>query len=317
LDELLRRQREQDDADHKEYEVRYRAFQQEVAKRRKKLLARYLRAARTQRQEPGRVWGKAGKTADERKRDVQERDIDARAARDAEEQVAKERAGLSFVPDPRATPWKVALSHLFSALQTPLTDDSDPNERLARRYRSPDGEEPTSDESALREYLVQVRVGGIRETTRLSAELARLDSEGFGSRLAECLRQTFPEEMQEILAAVPRPVAGTTDKRAAGFEAGSGRLALDPETLTVTLDGVSYKVSDPKAFAVYGVIVEASPQPVTKADIRREVRGCRGSKKVRELLDKLPEPLAMTVSSNVNGYWLDLSATPRRKKGRT
>jgi hypothetical protein len=104
----------------------------------------------------------------------------------------------------------------------------------------------------------------------------------------------------------------------AGPAAPSGRLTLDPLTHTVTLDGVEHKVDDPKAFAVYQVIAGACPQPVTRAGIRGQVRGCHGTRKVRDLLDSLPGPLRGTVCSGRNGYWLDLGAPRRRRrKGRT
>jgi hypothetical protein len=92
------------------------------------------------------------------------------------------------------------------------------------------------------------------------------------------------------------------------------RLSFDHQTQTVTLDGVPHKVADPKAFAVYSVIANACPQPVTQAVIRSKVKGCRGDKKVRQLIDSLPGPLRATVSSGPNGYWLDLSVPPRRRK---
>jgi hypothetical protein len=98
------------------------------------------------------------------------------------------------------TPWEVGLSHLFSAIQVPLTDERDPQVRLRRKYHLP--VDLTFDESALREYLVTLRLNGVRETSLLSAELARLDGEGFGTRLAEILRQQFPMETKAILAPV-------------------------------------------------------------------------------------------------------------------
>jgi hypothetical protein len=95
------------------------------------------------------------------------------------------------------------------------------------------------------------------------------------------------------------------------------RLALDPQTQTVTLDDVAHKVDDPKAFAVYQEIVKACPQPVTRATICSHVRGVRGNKKVRLLINSLPHRLKESVKSGTNGYWLDLSEPRPRKKGRT
>jgi hypothetical protein len=97
----------------------------------------------------------------------------------------------------------------------------------------------------------------------------------------------------------------------------SERLAFDSQTQTVILDGTQHKVDDPKAFAVYREIAGACPQPVTAADIRGRVKGCRGTKKVRQLLNTLPDPLRRTVRSGQADYWLDLRPAPRGRKGRT
>ena len=112
-------------------------------------------------------------------------------------------------------------------------------------------------------------------------------------------------------------------KAARSRQGGSGRLVLDSETQTIRLDGTSCKIADPKAFAVYKEIVDACPQPLTMATLQDRVPGCRGDKKIRQLLDSLPQPLCDTVLSGSNGFWLNLSPPPARrqqrrgKKGRT
>jgi len=73
-----------------------------------------------------------------------------------------------------------------------------------------------------------------------------------------------------------------------------GRLRFDAGTQTVLLDGSGIKVADPKAFAVYRALAEACPQPLTRAAIQKQVPGCRGAKKIRQLLDSLAERLRAT-----------------------
>jgi hypothetical protein len=62
--------------------------------------------------------------------------------------------------------------------------------------------EQSADESALREFLARVRLDEVTETSPLSTDLARLDAEGFGTRLAADLQMKFPEVMPAILDAV-------------------------------------------------------------------------------------------------------------------
>jgi hypothetical protein len=97
-----------------------------------------------------------------------------------------------------------------------------------------------------------------------------------------------------------------------------GRLQFDPDTQTITLDKTTFPDLPPKAFAVYQAIADARPQPITKAQIQRKVRGCQGDKVIRQLLNGLPEPLRETVQSGPDGYWVNLGPPPgRRKKGGT
>jgi hypothetical protein len=139
-------------------------------------------------------------------------DAEAQAALEAGMQAAREldnqaqlesekRARRGELPLVDRNPWNQALSLLWQNLRTPLTDTRDPAVRLARDYRLPD--EATADESSLQEYLCRVRHGAVDETSPLSAEVARLDSEGFGDRLAGMLRREFPEAAQEVLGGLP------------------------------------------------------------------------------------------------------------------
>jgi hypothetical protein len=82
-------------------------------------------------------------------------------------------------------------------------------------------------------------------------------------------------------------------------------VACDVDTQTVTLDGAAYKVTDPKAFALYRAIVDNRPQPLTRAQLRQRVRGCGGKKTVRNALDRLPPEVRATVKSGPGGFWFD------------
>ena len=134
-----------------------------------------------------------------------------------------------------------------------------------------------------------------------------------------------PVESQEGEAPVA-PGADPLDSvvsNAAGTGQKKGRLQFDPQTQTIALDGKLHKIEDPKAFSLYQEIANSCPTPLTKAILQERVRGCRGDKKIRLLLNGLPKRLCDTVRSGPNGYWLDLNPPPhrgkrsRRQKGRT
>jgi predicted DNA-binding protein (UPF0251 family) len=57
-----------------------------------------------------------------------------------------------------------------------------------------------------------VRVDDLEGTSPLSRELARLDNDGFGNRLAEYLREMFPAEMAAILDALGVAVPPATTR---------------------------------------------------------------------------------------------------------
>jgi hypothetical protein len=121
----------------------------------------------------------------------------------------------------------------------------------------------------------------------------------------------------QILAAVlARPAPPSTDGKKLPAERSlplgrQPRLAFDKFTQAITLDGTPYQIADPKAFSVYKAIAEACPQPVTAADIRPKVAGCKGKNKVGQLLNTLPAPLRATVRSGNAGYWLSLDSAAR------
>jgi hypothetical protein len=145
----------------------------------------------------------------------------------------------------------------------------------------------------------------------------------------------LPDELQPLRATSDEALEeeASLDRRVAPTGCGSGdtdgagpaknRLRFDPQTQTITLDGTPQKIADPKAFAVYKEIASSCPMPLKQAQLQERVAGCRGTKKIRQLLDDLPKKLRVTVLSGPNGYWLDLDPLPncckrrRRKKGCT
>lgn len=99
------------------------------------------------------------------------------------------------------------------------------------------------------------------------------------------------------------------------------RLHCEDATYTLTIDGHAYHIENPTAYMIYKLLAAETPQPLTRADLQARIRGCKGRKAIRQLLDTLPEPVRRTARSGSRGYWIDLS--PRhpgkrrtRKKGR-
>jgi hypothetical protein len=200
-----------------------------------------------------------------------------------------------YLASPRTAPQlATALCDLRNGL-APLTNNPPP-------FLTPDHHQQLKDLRRKAFRFIQFRLwqldrshdGYERAVTKVAMKLAKLSTEA---------PQASAATMAEPATHQARPASEATSKR----------LILDPETLTATLDGIPHKVNNPKAFAVYQVIVEAGPQPVTKGDIRLRVKGVRGVKKIPQLLMSLPAALEQTVSSSVNGYYIDLLEHHRRK----
>jgi hypothetical protein len=152
---------------------------------------------------------------------------------------------------------------------------------------------------------------------------ARLDS--FAAEVNYWIRSGLYETVLPDEWPIPEAAAADDGERlgqeemapssnAESLGSGSERLRFDPETLTVTFTGTSYKISDPKGFAVYRELAKTCPLPLTKAILQDRVPGCRGEKKIRQLLNALPNDLSRTVRSGPSGYWLDLSPPPDQSK---
>jgi hypothetical protein len=88
------------------------------------------------------------------------------------------------------------------------------------------------------------------------------------------------------------------------------RLSFDAETWTATLDGMDYRIDDPKQFQIYRVIAEVG-RPITNSEIQGKVMGVKGKKAISKRLQSLPPALRRTIRTNTRGHWLVL---PIRKK---
>jgi hypothetical protein len=82
------------------------------------------------------------------------------------------------------------------------------------------------------------------------------------------------------------------------------RLSFDDSTRTVTLDGKLIEVENPKAYAIYKVIVTrgADKPTITKEGIRRKVPGTDGTKTIPNHIEKLPRTLKNTINTSTQGY---------------
>jgi hypothetical protein len=99
---------------------------------------------------------------------------------------------------------------------------------------------------------------------------------------------TFADHVRQVFAAV-----------------GIGRLRLDPLTYTVELDGRRHVIDDPRAFLLYQTIANAG-EPITRAGLRKQVKGTNNPKAARGLINKLPAPVRETVKHGPPGFWLVL-----------
>jgi hypothetical protein len=118
------------------------------------------------------------------------------------------------------TPWDFAVEHLFAQFQRTGKDINRQGLRehlLLRRLAGLLLQAPLpTDNKTGREFQAALRtipLGGVQEVSDLSIELARLDSEGFGDRLAELLRRTFGEKWvllaEKLALHEPSEAAGT------------------------------------------------------------------------------------------------------------
>jgi hypothetical protein len=84
------------------------------------------------------------------------------------------------------------------------------------------------------------------------------------------------------------------------------RLSFDPATSTISLDGKTYRVDDPKAFLLYEVLAKNLPLPLTRKGLRKLNSTFRGDKTVPRLREKLPRALRQTIKSTTAGYRIEL-----------
>jgi hypothetical protein len=174
-------------------------------------------------------------------------------------------------------------------------------------------------------------VGPLREVYRLLREAApspRLQHLGMlfndllESRAYVCFVLTTAGSLRKPVAPVepgervmgyvyPLNPALVDDLRLAGHavltpEPHKPRLLIDLETLSVVLDGARVQVPNPKALSLYKALADSLGQPLTRSELRDKVKGVRGDKTIRNLLNSLPPRLGRTVKSGPEGYWLAL-----------
>jgi hypothetical protein len=93
----------------------------------------------------------------------------------------------------------------------------------------------------------------------------------------------------------------------AGRAKGEERLHFDDTTLTISLDGESYSISNSKAYWLYKTIAQAKG-PITRKSIRAEIKqGLRGNRTIPGTLNSLPCDLRVTIQSDSQGYHLRLA----------
>jgi hypothetical protein len=170
-----------------------------------------------------------------------------------------------------ATPWERVVGKLIGKCQA-----AEMGETFVREWVAREAEFSTSDPRA--------------------AELARLDSDETQRELLADLRSLFPREAGEWFGPPEATQPDTFDSR----------LSFDETTHTIHLDGKSYSIAEPKAFALYMRLAAQKGAPITRQQLRSSDLRFRGDKTVPRLRDKLPRPLRNTVRSNNSGYWLQL-----------
>jgi hypothetical protein len=137
----------------------------------------------------------------------------------------------------------------------------------------------------------RVAAASIKDDVHAHLELLRRVAE-------ECLEYLPAGEQRQQVQAVIRAAAELTEQPVDPAE----RLRLDDQSLMVYLDGKAYSVDDPKAYAIYSAIARSSPNPITKRQLRKQVRAVRAPKTVPTLLKSLPAELYATVRVGNRGY---------------
>jgi hypothetical protein len=94
------------------------------------------------------------------------------------------------------------------------------------------------------------------------------------------------------------------------------RLLFDDVNHTITLDGVSHHVAEPKAYSVYKAIAQrpANMAYITKKNIRLGIKGVAGQKTIPNLIKTLPHSLRKTVRPCPSrGYCIELPLLNRQQ----
>jgi hypothetical protein len=87
----------------------------------------------------------------------------------------------------------------------------------------------------------------------------------------------------------------------------AGRLVIDLETNSVTLDGTLYPNLDPNAVRALDALRLAGGKPTNTAKVRARLDGCNHDTTFRRWLDQLPKPLRECRKRKAgSGIWLEL-----------
>jgi hypothetical protein len=86
------------------------------------------------------------------------------------------------------------------------------------------------------------------------------------------------------------------------------RVAFDPESQTLVLDGKKFLFENPRAFFLYKAIADKKGEPITRAELRKQIKNLKGDKTIPNLQAKWPTELRATIKRGTCGYWLCLPA---------
>jgi hypothetical protein len=118
--------------------------------------------------------------------------------------------------DRQRTAWEAGLPILVSHLRVARVGERELREYLTRLRMDGLDVRAIAGKTGpgLRESVFGQPLGGIERSTDLSAELARLDGEGFGGFLVENLRPRFPEQTTSIVQNLKRGKSEAGARRA-------------------------------------------------------------------------------------------------------
>jgi hypothetical protein len=86
------------------------------------------------------------------------------------------------------------------------------------------------------------------------------------------------------------------------------RITFDQETLSITLDRITYSSLTPPGFGILKVLYDARPAFLSSKKLQERVPGCKGGEKtLRRHINKLPKPLSVCIRARRGaGRWFQL-----------